>query len=561
MVAFATSKALRVLALSELLDIIFRFLDDASNASNARVCKQWSELALDALWKEVSDLHRIFSLLSPLETVIDEVYGFARPLETSDWRRFERYRRRIRTLSYLSSEAGYTLHQSVFDDIARSRMSLDILPCLHALEWDAPLSQCVLFMHKNIKSFAVTLPREIAGAHSFFEDVAARMPNIIHLDLRLRFSITSIENLTINLVQNLTKLQKLTLPRFCFTTKIAEAVSHLEDLEAIEYEYFEQQGCGVSEDVMHFKPSLTEGSFPSLWDLNITVLFDDATNFLDTSFAPTNLTSLFLESLIIETPTKVLRLITAIAENCQALKTLALVSLVDSSTFATQVPNKDDSITMDTLRPLLTCPNLASLDLIHHRPLHLQQEDMEEIATSWPDLEKLFLNNEPVYMERSTLTLQALLPFARHCPKLHTLGLFIDATAADIPPSSDPASAYQDIPFKALRRLSMGVSIIGEEGPVALFLSRICPLDCIVVSGITWHMSFDFVMEIMDIVRPRCEKWTMVRDFLPLLTRSRMEERAWARLLQEEVEDLRIQTAVLRDKAFAGSPQDRSVAS
>ncbi|KAF8068083.1 hypothetical protein FPV67DRAFT_1669950 [Lyophyllum atratum] len=561
MAAFVTSKTLRVLAISELLDIIFRFLDDASNTSNARVCKQWSELALDALWKDVRDLRRLFSLLAPLEAItVDEAYGFTRPLETSDWRRFERYCRRIRTLSYLSSEAGYTLHESVFDDIARSRMSLDILPCLHALEWDAPLSQCVLFMHKNVKSFAVTLPREIAGAHSFFEDVAARMPHIIHLDLRFRFSIASIENSTIDLLQNLTRLQKLTLPRFCFTTKIAQAVSHLEDLEAIEFQYFERQGCGHSEDVIQFKPSLVEGSFPSLWDLNITVLFDDATNFLDTSFAPTNLTSLFLESLIIETPTNVLRLVTAIAENCQLLKMLVLVSH-GSSIVSTQVPNKDDCLTMDTLRPLFKCPNLISLDVMHHHPLHLQQEDVEEIATSWPGLEKLFLNNEPIYLEQSNLTLRALLPFARYCPKLHTLGLFINATTADIPSPSDTTSPYQHMPFKALRCLSMGVSIIQEEGPVALFLSQICPLDCTVVTGITWHIPFDFAIEISEIIRLRCEKWDKVKEFLPLLTRLRMQERERARLLQEEVEDLRIRTAVLKDKAFVGSTSDGCVAS
>lgn len=65
----------RVLCIPELLDMIFRFLDDASNASNARVCRQWSEIALDTLWRDVDDLYRLFGLLAPLRKVNDQEDG------------------------------------------------------------------------------------------------------------------------------------------------------------------------------------------------------------------------------------------------------------------------------------------------------------------------------------------------------------------------------------------------------------------------------------------------------------------------------------------------------
>lgn len=64
----------RVLAIPELLDMIFGFLDEGSNASNARVSKQWSDIALDTLWRDVSDLHRLFGLLAPLEKCSDGDY-------------------------------------------------------------------------------------------------------------------------------------------------------------------------------------------------------------------------------------------------------------------------------------------------------------------------------------------------------------------------------------------------------------------------------------------------------------------------------------------------------
>lgn len=57
---------LRVLFVPELLDMIFGYLDASDNAGNARVCRRWSDVALDTLWRDVEDLSRLFSLLAPL---------------------------------------------------------------------------------------------------------------------------------------------------------------------------------------------------------------------------------------------------------------------------------------------------------------------------------------------------------------------------------------------------------------------------------------------------------------------------------------------------------------
>ena len=67
MTVISPLKMHRVFGIPELLDMVFRFLDDASNASNVRVCRQWSEIALDTLWRDVNDLHRLFGLLAPLQ--------------------------------------------------------------------------------------------------------------------------------------------------------------------------------------------------------------------------------------------------------------------------------------------------------------------------------------------------------------------------------------------------------------------------------------------------------------------------------------------------------------
>lgn len=56
----------RVLAIPELLKIIFSFGTPASNVSNALVCRSWREPALDYVWREVDDIYHLLQLLAPL---------------------------------------------------------------------------------------------------------------------------------------------------------------------------------------------------------------------------------------------------------------------------------------------------------------------------------------------------------------------------------------------------------------------------------------------------------------------------------------------------------------
>jgi len=64
----------RVLRIPELLQMIFGVLDLPSNTVNARVCKQWSDIALDMLWREVDGLHILFRILAPLIITVEDNY-------------------------------------------------------------------------------------------------------------------------------------------------------------------------------------------------------------------------------------------------------------------------------------------------------------------------------------------------------------------------------------------------------------------------------------------------------------------------------------------------------
>jgi F-box-like len=64
----------RVLRIPELLQMVFGVLDLPSNTVNARVCKQWSDIALEMLWRDVDDLYLLLKILAPLAKTVEGNY-------------------------------------------------------------------------------------------------------------------------------------------------------------------------------------------------------------------------------------------------------------------------------------------------------------------------------------------------------------------------------------------------------------------------------------------------------------------------------------------------------
>ena len=83
---------------------------------------------------------------------------------------------------------------------------------------------------------------------------------------------------------------------------------------------------------------------------------------------------------------------------------------------------------------------------------------------------------------------------------------------------------------------------------MTLFLSHICPLGIRLESSVTWDESTVVADETALAIECRCEKWNKAVELLALLTGLRLEEWENARLLQSEVEDLRLRTGLFTDK-------------
>ncbi|TFK66262.1 hypothetical protein BDN72DRAFT_899970 [Pluteus cervinus] len=374
----------RVLEIPELLDLIFTSLDKKSNLNNALVCRSWFNAAIDATWRVVDhvDIPRLLNILTPLDGLENgkgRNVKFSRNPSAKDWERFDTYRRRVRVLSFETYhfQHGINLHTSVFDAIARTRISFDIFPNLQSYSVDAKQRYATLFMHADIKTLSVRLTHEtrrdqnqpLTNNHTILHDIADRMPNLTSLTFNVDtidfdsmgngyFQTSSVqrdEEAICTLLQSLTSLRKLAIPAFWFTTTIAEVAATLPYLENVEAHVDQLHEAGNPLDIVHWHPFLlqekveedtlknqgmidpiTTPFFPSLKNFVITARYAHVADFITRicKLTPTfgnGFVKLVVASPRMETPDSLQHLVEVISENLRQIRVLSLTSMVSAS--------------------------------------------------------------------------------------------------------------------------------------------------------------------------------------------------------------------------------------
>ncbi|TFK59828.1 hypothetical protein BDN72DRAFT_574119 [Pluteus cervinus] len=360
-----------IFAIPELLDMIFSYLDHGHNASNALVCKRWSQVALDTLWRDVQVLPRLFSILAPMHEVHGS-YRFVAPPTPGQWQRFERYSSRVRMMAYMDTfnppHSRHALHPTVFDTIARTRTALNIFPNMHTLYWGAPAEHFVLFLHPGVRRLILRTHTDInlwLPLDRIVGDIVVRSPGITTLDIRTGYwdpetevkeedirahSVLKPEANLCRLISQLSSLRQLVLPQFWFTSAIAETAAKLPDLHVVEFQHHPEQGLGNPLDTLVFNPPLavsqtTEtssddmddgsvstsqpGPFPALVDISLPTRFTAATAFMHSwGSNAQNLTHIHVNSQILESSQSFQHLIQSLASASPMLTHLVLISLV-----------------------------------------------------------------------------------------------------------------------------------------------------------------------------------------------------------------------------------------
>ncbi|KAF8835217.1 hypothetical protein BDN67DRAFT_959372 [Paxillus ammoniavirescens] len=544
----------RLLFVPELVDVIFNFLDRMTNLTNALVCKQWSQIALDVVWKEVDNLIQLFSLLKPMRLVLRQSeraeYLFEAMPDANDWLRFKRYASRVRCLRFRSNKYTSDIN-CMLDDVARTRTSLEILPNLQTLEWiydsDDHMERCKLFLHRPLKHLTVTGPCKYRPRLDFYTDLGARAPHLHTLNLLAQYPGELQEDGLLMLLRNLPELRKIVLPEFHLTSSVIEELSRAKNIGVMEFSNDASGGRGDPKQVETFTPVLAEGAFPSLQHLSLVAKIENLDRFFRSNFAPINITTLLINTYQNYCPpSKVHNFLVTLSQQCRFLSNL-YIRLDQFFPYERPLPVlvSENQLSYETIEPVLTFPNLVTFELLHQYPLKITLDEIEELASRWPSLESLVLNVAPLTLDKDsfTLDLRALLPFARHCPRLRKLGLYINATKAETP------SAHSSIePFRSLRVLSIGTSQAHDRGTVAAFLSRVCPPGCVLEVDNPWDDFGPFEDRLSDELDQRVLPWEAIAELLPVLIEVRREETQILRALREEVEDLRTRNRLLMEQ-------------
>ncbi|KDQ55222.1 hypothetical protein JAAARDRAFT_344817 [Jaapia argillacea MUCL 33604] len=169
----------RMLSVLELLENTVKHSDDFPIlAASARVCKDWSELALNVLWRHITNLYDLFSLLAPIRKEAQETrYEFVRELSPEDWVNFDRYASRVRALFYVEylpregQSESFVLKQlskTVFDTVAAKCPHPNaILPRLQSIGWNTSVHEIAvastIFIHEKLEKFIIDIPEAAFG--------------------------------------------------------------------------------------------------------------------------------------------------------------------------------------------------------------------------------------------------------------------------------------------------------------------------------------------------------------------------------------------------------------
>ncbi|KAI0085999.1 hypothetical protein BDY19DRAFT_908535 [Irpex rosettiformis] len=565
------------ITIPEILTLVFSHCLYDKNlqsvARAARVCKLWSEVALDVLWRVVTD-------------------KFRRPPRQTDWTRFERYARRVRVVKFDDRRASVrrkVLDESVYDDIAATRRSSSnsaLLPNLQTLSWvmsdQTRQRRSLVFMHSGIQHLVIQLnvssssPSSSSSSPSssslasYVEDIISHSPGISTLQIHSPHPIRTIQPETQTLIRGLLYLKHLTLPMYFLTSHLAATLAGCVFLESVEFAEPVERGVGDRRDISHFAPHahpllsssdnkttsthLEEESFQSLRRLSIAAYIPHATAFLASRLLPPHtLTSLRLVVLatspphVLEELFETLRKFTELSEVVVDFPITpdSPISLPPPfSSFSSSSPTHPSSSrpTISTLRPLLNRP-LKKLELRWDYELLLTDDDAHELARGLRGVEVLHLHSEAIplsyfsssssslsfptsfsssstptpssyesathrHRHRPSLTLRALEPFARYCPRLRYLGLYLDGdsssstsftTTTSSPTTTSstptPTTTIPTPTFHQLQELALGSSPLTSTSSATLYLSRVVRAGCVVRAGVRWPDAYGVVLD------------------------------------------------------------------
>ncbi|KAK6988694.1 hypothetical protein R3P38DRAFT_2660601 [Favolaschia claudopus] len=448
----------------------------------AKTCRQFSEPALDMLWRSHDGLVNVLKCL-PAESwcVSDGYFRIISPVVKLDWQRPLANSTRIKNLC--DPDPKILLHTSAVEAIVSLPAGI-LLPQVQ---------------HIIIESSAAIFPY-ISGL------VGPRIHSIkLTLDLpSLPFSALHPivpENRSLNYLS----LARPGLHNDSAKDLVSAFILEMDNVRELDAQCLNELGYQHIATFPHLErlrlwdilelpfpcPPYHDSPFAAL--SSVTVHTSDvafATNFIEVLYS-----SMLSEVCIISTEnattTNLAPLFSAIHTACHASQLNHLmISMEEDNTLVAATPNIY-TLSMDFLRPLTVYGSMRSLKLLFPILSGFDDELMEELAPSWPQLEELFIGGHcrSIELQTSRRTVNSLISLAHFCPRLDTLSLVIDASRV-------PLGEYIGITHEQLRTWYPYDSPVGSPIRTAEYLACLFPCLSISTRVDKWKEVGDLLLEV-----------------------------------------------------------------
>lgn len=349
-----------------------------------------------------------------------------------------------------------------------------------------------IVMHHSISALTITFSSPHSPPQMNFEELALhvseRMPNLTTLDLDIPAVEARMQEGLLHFLENLPRLQEVTLSPTMFSSSIIEPLAALNSLRVLSSSIPDNDGWVDCPD--SFYVPLEEGAFPSLQSISFGASLSEARRLLEEPHFPASyMTSIILNvpCPLRETPSRLREILQSLADSFHSLQRLEF-SMVDIHTeeLAQPLPVFD----FTDISPVLRLRHLKALTIRYLRPITITDDQLESLSASLPQLEELVLTAYPMFTPKPTLTLPSIISFAVHCPNMKKLALYLRTSGIALLPSADAR-------FNHLAHLWVGYSdASGDIEKICRFLYPLLPRKC----------------EIMATVDECCEECNYIRN-------------------------------------------------
>ncbi|OSX58670.1 hypothetical protein POSPLADRAFT_1173527 [Postia placenta MAD-698-R-SB12] len=435
--------------------------------SAARVCRIFSDPALNALWARIYSQDNLFDLISTLKKTDEGQYYLDGCVTDHDWQRFKLYAQRIRCI-----RADFDgIPPIVLQDLTHRGGGEPLLPRLEELRWYThrlgeiditaifgehlrELHLSAYFSHQpvdehggNPHALYGTFPQYGSRAHNLVDIYLEQVPSVFVSALLP--CCAALRRLVVN------------VPKGVFHDRDLDALSSLEHLEYLSLLVCEVVPTRTSRRIL---PALTE---------------------LELGHRPATLIPLIMS---INTPAlQDLQLFISIhdrrdrvADFTRCLEALSTVdapflSSLNLNLVARPSVRRNLSVAFcqDILRPLFDLRTLEHIELHvddRFRMNHLTREDVHRMAVAWPHLQTLSLELDFRETRYDVMPLDAIAHLAQNCPDLRLLELPSAEVSPDVWRMQFPAPAH------GLEILNVAI-LDGDDVPlpIASYLDRMFP--------------------------------------------------------------------------------------